>query len=528
MRLAILLHCIDQLQIHYGEEEIRGTIAREIIHGLRMPFFNYRADNYSGGSLVVGIISVPFFIFFGENLIALKLTALLIFTLSLILLYLFCEKFFNRRVAVITSLLFILSPKIFTAYSLVTMGFHSESIIFSIMLIFLFFQIFYNQKSNPIYLFLLGLVGGFGLWFTYIFSITLITCLLFWFSFERRFIFKKEFYIFLTGFLIGFSPWLWFNFTHNFSGMDVVSGGFNVALGGHEFFFHKFKDIIRALVSKENGVWDSLLFLNLSYFLVCFIFFCYLLAREKNSLSRLVSRILCLKSVPTFNLREAKYCFFLVYCMIFGLVYFFSNYPAGRRFLIPLFPYAFVIVSLSLDRIWNNKIKNVNASFVIIAFLISVGAINQSELFLKSCSFGKGWGYKGYSYPNLAGSLFFCNKFCYLSDPLPEYWIDLIKQLNAEDKEAFYENLVGFIDIGFQEQNQNVEKCIEVISQKVEKKYQKPFYCKLGEEIAISVFPDEKKGLRLIDKVDNEYRQVAQAAFMNKILYLRDNIKIRK
>src|SRR3989441_13205185 len=37
-----------------GEELYRGTIAQELVTGLKLPFTEYRADNYSGGSLVIG------------------------------------------------------------------------------------------------------------------------------------------------------------------------------------------------------------------------------------------------------------------------------------------------------------------------------------------------------------------------------------------------------------------------------------------------------------------------------------------
>src|SRR5262249_59404158 len=49
-----------------GDEELqRGTIARELTVGLKAPLWDYRADSYSGGSLVVGLLAAPLFLALG-------------------------------------------------------------------------------------------------------------------------------------------------------------------------------------------------------------------------------------------------------------------------------------------------------------------------------------------------------------------------------------------------------------------------------------------------------------------------------
>ncbi len=112
------------------EDLYRGAVAKLILDGAEVPLLEYRADNYSGGSVVVGIITVLFFSVFGPNAFALKLTPLLFFTLSLALWYQ-CIQFFDKRAAIFFALLFTFSPLVFTHYSLTTMGFHSESIFFT-------------------------------------------------------------------------------------------------------------------------------------------------------------------------------------------------------------------------------------------------------------------------------------------------------------------------------------------------------------------------------------------------------------
>src|SRR5256885_5089229 len=84
----LYLMLINPSYLNYmGEELYRGTIAQELVTGLKIPFTEYRADNYSGGSLVIGALAAGFFFLFGSTVFALKLAPLLIFTLALAIWY---------------------------------------------------------------------------------------------------------------------------------------------------------------------------------------------------------------------------------------------------------------------------------------------------------------------------------------------------------------------------------------------------------------------------------------------------------
>ena len=58
------------LLTYASDETYRGAIAQELVTGLSMPFTEYRADNYSGGSLVIGALAAGFFLLFGPTLFA--------------------------------------------------------------------------------------------------------------------------------------------------------------------------------------------------------------------------------------------------------------------------------------------------------------------------------------------------------------------------------------------------------------------------------------------------------------------------
>src|SRR2546425_9741952 len=145
----VLIHPGDLLN-YPGEEPYRGTIAQELVTGLKMPFAEYRADNYSGGSLVIGALAAGFFLLFGPTVFALKLAPLLVFTLALAFWYWTIQRHASERVAQYFALLFCFSPPLFTAYSVTAMGFHSESIFFSALTVFLFFRMLSDDREGSL------------------------------------------------------------------------------------------------------------------------------------------------------------------------------------------------------------------------------------------------------------------------------------------------------------------------------------------------------------------------------------------
>src|SRR5437879_5499029 len=155
------------------EELYRGTIAQELLTGLKMPFTEYRADDYSGGSLVIGTLAAGFFLLFGPTLFALKLAPLCLFTLALVFWYWTIEREVGERVAGYFALLFCFSPPLFTDYSVTAMGFHSESIVFSALTVFLLLKMLSEEKPSLRFPLLLGLIAGLGLWLHSVHGVTL-------------------------------------------------------------------------------------------------------------------------------------------------------------------------------------------------------------------------------------------------------------------------------------------------------------------------------------------------------------------
>src|SRR5438128_11975555 len=137
-----------RLVVWGGEELYRGTIAQELVTGVKMPFIEYPADDYSGGSLVIGTLAAGFFLLFGPTLFALKLAPLCLFTLALVFWYWTIEREVGERVARYFALLFCFSPPLFTAYSVTALGAHSESIVFSALTVLLLFKMISEEKPS--------------------------------------------------------------------------------------------------------------------------------------------------------------------------------------------------------------------------------------------------------------------------------------------------------------------------------------------------------------------------------------------
>src|SRR3989475_8757321 len=115
----VLIHP-SYLSPQLSDELYIGTIAQELVTGLKIPFTEYRATNYMLGTLVMGGLASGFFRLFGPTLFALKLASLLVFTLALAFWYWTIQRAAGERVARYFAMLFCFSPPLVTAYSVAT------------------------------------------------------------------------------------------------------------------------------------------------------------------------------------------------------------------------------------------------------------------------------------------------------------------------------------------------------------------------------------------------------------------------
>src|SRR2546425_2586388 len=219
--LYLVLIDPSNLSPQLADELYVGTIAQELVTGPTLPFAEYRANNFSLGTLVIGVLAAGFFLLFGPTLFALKLASLLVSTLALVFWYWTIQRYAGERVAGYFGLLFCFSPPLFTAYSVTALGAHPESIVFSALTVLLLFRMLAEKEGSPAIPVLLGLTAGFGLWFCYTYGLTLLAMLGFWFWHDRRMFRRWRFLCFALGFAAGFAPWILFNVQTHFVGLVV-------------------------------------------------------------------------------------------------------------------------------------------------------------------------------------------------------------------------------------------------------------------------------------------------------------------
>src|SRR5256886_16462321 len=122
------------------------------------------------------------------------------FTLALVFWYWTIQRYASERVARYFALLFCFSPPLLTAYSTATPCCHGESILFSALTVFLLFRMLSEEKPSLAIPLLLGLTAGVGLWFAYIYGLTLLAMLGVWFWHDKGGVWRPRGLCFALGF----------------------------------------------------------------------------------------------------------------------------------------------------------------------------------------------------------------------------------------------------------------------------------------------------------------------------------------
>ena len=411
------------------EERYNGTIALEVLNGLKMPLFYYQHQPYAPGAMVVGLLSTPFFFIFGSSYISLKIIALIFSTGSFILWYLFLNKFFKQRVAIIASSFFILSPPNNIKFSLLALGNHYEINFFTILSLFLFYIIFFpddssqkeSGKNKGIEFFLLGLVSGFACYFALTFFATLFTIAIFWFAFDKRLFFKSSFFIFIIAFLIGFSPWIYNTISFklgsiNFHGKPIylfensepyVTKIFRMVATGMPFSFG-FEGI-------RGTTLDAYL-----YLLILIVSFIFLVKANISFLKKIFFSLIPVKKFSITPQEISRETVLLVFSVLYCLIFTLSDFKVpikvlreafvlrtfdtffylAYRYFIPLFPFFFVFIAIFLDKLWcyeKQKCFKKGLTLFLCAIVFSLCGLSYMKL-VRSVNFGKGFLYSGSDY----------------------------------------------------------------------------------------------------------------------------------
>jgi len=434
-RLTILFfspHLFDSEEFHMG------LIAKEVINGPGLPLFEYQSlyGPHHGGLTVQGILIAPLFLLFGESGVSLKLLWFFMYLATLITMFLFLKKFFDRKVAIISSLLFIFSPQYFTIRNLTESGPIAGIILLGFLIIYQFYNIFFNKKNSLKWFVLLGLTCGFALFYGLSSLVMIFTCMLFWFIFDKRFFLKKEFFIFIIFFLIGFSPSLYYNFTHDFEGywplkpsnffQDNQNKNF---IFSYSSMFLKFatKDFPESLnfIDTDRGEGyiiehtNYLKFLNYNYSLIFFVSLIFLVYYNKNNLLKVILSLNPLRKSNILTQKILKEIFILTYLFIFLVVYLDSRFQntvilrhETYNHISLLYPFVFIIISLFTVKLMQGGYFKKIISVLLLIFVLLLGLLANINLVSFTSFKDNSQFNKSYDYSFLAESLIlrFTNK----------------------------------------------------------------------------------------------------------------------
>jgi len=444
------------------EERYNGTIALEVLNGLKMPLFYYQHQPYAPGAMVVGLLSTPFFLIFGSSYISLKITALILSFGGFILWYIFLDKFFNSRIAIIASLLFIITPPNNLKFSLLSLGNHYEINFFTIASLFLFYNIFFSDnisskdkaikqspitplckrgdggifenssvtevahndskgQSDGVKFFFLGLICGFACYFALTFFATFLTIFIFWFIFDKKLFFKKSFLIFVVGFLTGFSPWIYNTISFKLGSFDFHGKPIYLIESGEAFATKLFRMVVTGIPFSfgfegiKGTTFDAYL-----YYLIALVSFIFILKANRKYLKKLFFGIFPLKRFKTFPQEISNEVVLLVFPIFYCLLFTVSEFEVSKkvlseayiltfydkffylsfRYFTPLFPFVFATIALFLDSLWGSERQKVlKKGLSIFILLIALSLCGLSYLKLVSpVDFGKVFLYSGSDY----------------------------------------------------------------------------------------------------------------------------------
>lgn len=497
IKLTILFFGTEE--IYSGDEIYYGAIAKELITGPILPFFDYQPSEQNGGWFIMPFLIAPFFLIFGPSYLSLKLASLIFPLATLILLCLFLNKFFNRRVAIISSLLLILAPPGYTKLSFMPLGTHIESILFTLSAVYIFYNIFFsvgkkiNFNSIPkLYFILFGLISGFGSFFCYTFIITLVALLIIVIIVNKKALLTREFLLFITFFLLGFSPWLYNNiFCLHFGGIDIVEKAFSkppdLTFNISQFF--RRISLLPEMILKSMYFKD-VAFLNKNLF--SFIYFIiFLLSYFALALTTFIQKY----SKNTEN--NAKKLFFLVYPLIFIFIFIFSNFDLNKfRYLMPIYPFTFIIIALFIDMLFKKDTDYRYLAVLIIFFLLITGIIGDISLFSHN-TFKKISRYAGFRYHLLGYPL--VKRYGFAT----ENYLNSIEKLNNMEKRDIYRKISE--ELCDKLKPTDINTWLNYIS-KIPHSYKKYFYAELGKKLTKLYDQNPNAIIFLITHTEEKYK----------------------
>lgn len=489
-------------------EAFRATAAHDLITERNFQLFDYTFRHNEGGSLFVALIAALFYKIFGASIFSTQLVPLSFSLASFIIGYYLLKKYANVLSANIFAIIFIFAPQTYIRLSLLIYGNHVDSILFTFIMLYCLGRILlaksYNIKQETVYFSLLGLVCGFSIWFAYINTIGLLSCLVCLFIFDRSLFKRQSFRFFLVSFVLGISPLIIYN-------LNYAHGGIIYVL--HKpVYLHLFNKSIPEFISKtysffvfdlplsqffsKGWLFSRSILAYSSYLIYVSVFTMFIFVSMKSNRGR---KLDCSDKKQFFNL------FIFVYLTIFLATYLLGDFksdPAnieqgkGYRYVAALWPLILILFSQACSYLTRGK-------YIFIFFAGALTLINLSGTaqLIDVRNFLKTTKPLPISYESFGFSI--ANKFGNDINKCSVYG----RKVPEKFRNFYFWGLGAELAVYFAESPSNFTQKFQLIPEQ----YRISFYLSLGHAIAIEAPEDILRITKLISLLDYKYRKYAYA-----------------
>ena len=352
------IYRIDELTTFGGDQGQDFLVVKNMVLYHKWTLLGIKTSGYSFFQGPVYLYMIyPFFVLFNLNPISGAIAAVFYSILTIIILYFLCVRFFSKRIAIISSLLFAVSGELIIFGN--TPLYQHFLPLFIVISIYLFLI---EDKNHFLYL-LLGLSIGIGIEL-HLLNVTLFVALIVYLMvYEKNKL--RNIFGYITGVILGLSPTIAFELRHDFLNTKYFLN-FEPQNKIQITFFGIIREWFKGFMIYFGG---NSVFLGISILLISlFIFFKKYQSKNFIKLKRL-SIILIIVSIL--------------------LSIFFSIF--GQHYLIPFWLILLIIIPLGLENIFGKKVSTVIFTvLVIVNLMFSIGRLNYNHGY----SMPEGWTLK--------------------------------------------------------------------------------------------------------------------------------------
>jgi hypothetical protein len=370
-----------------GDEAVVGIMAKHILTQGERPLFFY-GQPYGGGGAIEAYLATISFAIFGTSSIALKSVALCFWLMTIALCYLFCLRRYNYVTAIFSSIILITATALIEWHLKMRGGYAAIPMFF--MIILTCFSYLVDKGSQRGWqFFLLGLFCGtayYNLEIILPFLFTLLLFSLFW----RHIFWKwKPALLTVAGFIIGASPLLLFNLTHEFINFRYVFGQ-GAGNDGQNLFSNLYTLIIKYLPrffvgrNVDQYISNPPIMAYLEYAIYLVLFVCLSIKIWPEAI-KLAGSLLSPAGVRRNDSPADFETLLVVYLIIYPIIFSASGRIGAPRYLLPLYPALAIVAARGVNWLCmdQNRMFNVTGIILLIA-LVLFGAINHLTYIGKS------------------------------------------------------------------------------------------------------------------------------------------------